>query len=431
MSKGLALPSRSDVKAVGGRTGVPRGGAGRAWLGLHELLGDLHDHEQRPAGGDQRQTSRCHQMLADVAESLKQLSHEADDPPARRAAARRPPDSMATAPRPSRGRRGALARAPGCARPASATRSSRPRSASSACSSSTRSSTRSTSASSTGGSSESRPAPGRRTTTSCWTTRSSTRRSRTSPSTRSSSCRSRWPSGCRWRCHQPEDPRAGVLPLGLLLPVAGLVGRDHHDRALHLQLRRAVQPAHRQHTPWFTTASTALWSFVGLNAWTTVRHGRCSSTSRRCSRSPTDVYEAAALDNDRSRGAPSGGSRSRCCGRPTSSCSWSSAIGALKLFDQAFIVSGGTGGPNYSTYTPVLYIYREAFHSFEFGVAAAAGVVLFVIIFVLTLVQRADRRPVRGRDELPDARRRRGAPSRRGAPASSCAGSSLYVAARR
>ena len=63
-------------------------------------------------------------------------------------------------------------------------------------------------------------------------------------------------------------------------------------------------------------------------------------------------------------------------------------IGALKLFDQAFIVGGGSGGPNNATQTPVLYIYRDAFSNFDFGKAAAAGVVLFVIIFTLTLVQR-------------------------------------------
>jgi len=101
----------------------------------------------------------------------------------------------------------------------------------------------------------------------------------------------------------------------------------------------------------------------------------------------TDVYEAAALDN-------TGAWRTF----------WKITfpllrpahffvlvvfgVGALKVFDQQFVVSGGSGGPNYSTYTPVLYIYREAFSNFDFGVAAAAGVVYFIIIFVLTVVQR-------------------------------------------
>ena len=36
--------------------------------------------------------------------------------------------------------------------------------------------------------------------------------------------------------------------------------------------------------------------------------------------------------------------------------------------------------------TAVLYIYWKAFHAYTFGIAAAAGVVLFAIIFGLTLI---------------------------------------------
>jgi ABC-type sugar transport system permease subunit len=62
-------------------------------------------------------------------------------------------------------------------------------------------------------------------------------------------------------------------------------------------------------------------------------------------------------------------------------------VGALKVFDQQFIASGGSGGPNYATMTPVLYIYQKAFQGFDFGLAAAAGVVFCAIIFVLTIFQ--------------------------------------------
>lgn len=63
-------------------------------------------------------------------------------------------------------------------------------------------------------------------------------------------------------------------------------------------------------------------------------------------------------------------------------------IGALKVFDQAFIVSAGTGGPNYSTLTLSLYIYRLAFANLSFGYAAAVGVALFVVISALLVSQR-------------------------------------------
>jgi multiple sugar transport system permease protein len=65
-----------------------------------------------------------------------------------------------------------------------------------------------------------------------------------------------------------------------------------------------------------------------------------------------------------------------------------SVIGALKVFDQAYIVSGGTGGPAYSTLTAVLYLYTRAIRQAEFGYAAAVGVVLFALIFAFTLIQR-------------------------------------------
>jgi multiple sugar transport system permease protein len=141
------------------------------------------------------------------------------------------------------------------------------------------------------------------------------------------------------------------------------------------------------HKGWFTEPSTALWSIVGINAWTT--SGTVMIFYLAALQAiPTDVYEAAALD---------GTGTWRTFWRITFPLLKPAhffvlvvfGIGALKLFDQAFIVSGGTGGPVYSTYTPVLYIYNEAFKSLNFGVASSAGVVLFVAILLLTLIQRA------------------------------------------
>jgi multiple sugar transport system permease protein len=134
---------------------------------------------------------------------------------------------------------------------------------------------------------------------------------------------------------------------------------------------------------WFGDAGTAIWSIVGLNAWTTAGTIMLLYLAALQAISP-DVYEAAALD---------GTSAWRTFWKITFPLLRPAhflivvlfGIGALKLFDQAFIVSGGQGGPNNSTFTPVLYIYLKAFHSLQFGVAAAAGVVLFVVIFSLTL----------------------------------------------
>jgi multiple sugar transport system permease protein len=63
-------------------------------------------------------------------------------------------------------------------------------------------------------------------------------------------------------------------------------------------------------------------------------------------------------------------------------------IGALQLFDQSLIAGGVNGDPAHSLLTVVLYLYNATFVQLDFGFAAAMGVILFVIIFVLTLVQR-------------------------------------------
>jgi|SRR5581483_1046516 len=141
------------------------------------------------------------------------------------------------------------------------------------------------------------------------------------------------------------------------------------------------------HRPWFSTPSTAIWSIVGLNAWTTA--GTVMIFYLAALQSiPTDVYEAAAVD---------GTSGFRTFWKITFPLLRPAhffvivlfGTGALKLFDQAFIVSGGSGGPAYATYTPVLYVYRTGLGgNGQFGLAAAAGTIFFVAIFILTLGTR-------------------------------------------
>ncbi|GAB3979943.1 sugar ABC transporter permease [Plantactinospora veratri] len=59
-------------------------------------------------------------------------------------------------------------------------------------------------------------------------------------------------------------------------------------------------------------------------------------------------------------------------------------IGAFQSFTQAFVVSGGSGGPADSTLLYTLYLYERGFGSFEMGYASALAWTLLVIIAVLT-----------------------------------------------
>lgn len=63
-------------------------------------------------------------------------------------------------------------------------------------------------------------------------------------------------------------------------------------------------------------------------------------------------------------------------------------IGGFQMFDQVFFMTNPVGGPLNSTLTPLIQIYNEAFQNNRFGLSAAMSVILFIIILVVTLVQR-------------------------------------------
>jgi multiple sugar transport system permease protein len=63
-----------------------------------------------------------------------------------------------------------------------------------------------------------------------------------------------------------------------------------------------------------------------------------------------------------------------------------SMIGSFKIFEEVLILFMGPG-PQKSALTIVYYVFTKAFDSGHYGLASAASVVLFAIIFVLSLFQ--------------------------------------------
>lgn len=64
-------------------------------------------------------------------------------------------------------------------------------------------------------------------------------------------------------------------------------------------------------------------------------------------------------------------------------------IGTFQLFDQSYIFSNGSGGPDNATLTIVLLIYQYAFKSLDMGYALALTLILALVIMTATLIQRA------------------------------------------
>jgi multiple sugar transport system permease protein len=68
-------------------------------------------------------------------------------------------------------------------------------------------------------------------------------------------------------------------------------------------------------------------------------------------------------------------------------------ISTWQVFDQIFVISAG--GPQKTTLTPAFLVYREGFRNFSMGRATAIAFLLFVLIIVLTLIQRRIIKPER------------------------------------
>lgn len=58
-------------------------------------------------------------------------------------------------------------------------------------------------------------------------------------------------------------------------------------------------------------------------------------------------------------------------------CSLMSTISAIKVFEEIYVMT--QGGPAGSTYTALFFTYSRAFNDFQYGLAAAAGIIIAVI----------------------------------------------------
>jgi multiple sugar transport system permease protein len=60
-------------------------------------------------------------------------------------------------------------------------------------------------------------------------------------------------------------------------------------------------------------------------------------------------------------------------------------ISSFQVFDLAYVMTGG--GPGKASYTMVFHVFKLAFLDFTFGKSAAAAMILFAIILVITIFQ--------------------------------------------
>lgn len=138
---------------------------------------------------------------------------------------------------------------------------------------------------------------------------------------------------------------------------------------------------------WLNDPSIALYAIMAMNIWSTAPFFMVIYLAA-LQDIPESLYEAAELDGANAIQKFLYVTVPHL--RPvTSFVVIMGLIGTFQLFDQSYIFSGGSGGPNNSTLTVVLLIYQYAFKNMgTMGYAAALAFALAVIILIATLIQR-------------------------------------------
>ncbi len=136
---------------------------------------------------------------------------------------------------------------------------------------------------------------------------------------------------------------------------------------------------------WVSDEKTALLAVVIIASWQTMGFNTVLFLAG-LQNIPGELYEAATVDG--------AGSWAKFWNvtlpmlAPTTFYVVSTTtIQSMQVFEQVFILMNPPEGPNNSTITLVLYLYRSGFQNFQQGYASAIAWVLFIVIFGLTLVQ--------------------------------------------
>ncbi|AFY60622.1 carbohydrate ABC transporter permease [Synechococcus sp. PCC 6312] len=175
---------------------------------------------------------------------------------------------------------------------------------------------------------------------------------------------------------------AYYTPVIISMVVAGIAWRWlYAQEGLFNQLLKElgwVQTA----VPWLTSPQLALFSVMAVTIWKGLGYYMVIYLAGLQGISE-DLYEAAALDG--SDGWRKHWDITLPLMRPyLLLVGVISAISATKVFEEVYVMT--QGGPLNSSKTIVYYLYEKAFMDLEVSYACTIGLVLFLVIFILSLI---------------------------------------------
>jgi putative chitobiose transport system permease protein len=134
--------------------------------------------------------------------------------------------------------------------------------------------------------------------------------------------------------------------------------------------------------PWLTSPQLALWSVMVVTIWKGLGYYMVIYLAG-LQGIPAELYEAAAIDG--SDGWQKHWDITLPLMRPyLLLVAVISSISAMKVFEEVYIMT--QGGPLNHSKTVVYYVYERAFQDLEINYASAIGLVLFILILILSLI---------------------------------------------
>ncbi len=136
---------------------------------------------------------------------------------------------------------------------------------------------------------------------------------------------------------------------------------------------------------WLSDANVALLAITIVSAWQTMGFNTVLFLAG-LQNIPGELYEAATVDGA-GRWDKFWSITLPLLAPTTFFVVSTTTIQALQVFEQVFVMTNPPGSPGNATLTLVLYLYQKGFQSFKQGEASAIAWVLFLVIFVITLLQ--------------------------------------------
>ena len=134
---------------------------------------------------------------------------------------------------------------------------------------------------------------------------------------------------------------------------------------------------------WLTDTNVAMISIAIMSIWKGLGYNMTIFLAG-LQGVPAELYEAATID-----GANSVQKFFKITvpmiGPTTYFVTLMSLIGSLQVFDQVWIMT--QGGPVDATKTVAMYLYQYGFQFYKMGYACAAAYVLFILVFIVSLIQ--------------------------------------------